>query len=319
MEMVKIDNFFSDEFLQRERLKSNTDIVSIFCIAGLAVNLVLGFGLGVFGLYEDFTVYMLTMVVVTVISMLCVGWICAKFCGGMKACIKKYEKKTGLSDNFLLVLFGFSGCMTVNLILTIISLFFPFIGSSNIDISEMNIYNVMLMMFAVALAPAVCEEIAFRGFVMGSLSEFGQGFAVIMTSVFFGMLHGNLSGILFAFSAGLLMGCVRKTSGSLVPSMTVHFLNNAYAVCSLCFMKMADGDEGLMMYAFFSFIFMLIMVVVFVISMLVLNSKNIGIFTFSSGDCVLTTSENAKVVLTRPLFWVFMAFAGIITVLSLGA
>ena len=288
--------------MQREKLKNSVDIVSIFCIAGFSLNIVMGLVMGMLGVYKDFTLYMLLMTANSVIVMLCGSLICAKFCGGMKACIRKYEKKAGFLENFLLVVFGFSGCVTVNFILSIISMFVPFFesGSDMSFFENTDIYSTTLVLVAIALAPAVCEEIAFRGF------------AILLSSVFFGMMHGTLSGMIFAFTIGCLFGCIRKKSGSLVPSMIVHFLNNAYAVFLIVFMKWV-GDKTI--YALFTFVFMIVMFVLFVVMMIVTRNK--GIFTFSLGNCILSKEERAKIVLTRPLFWVLVMFSAIINILSM--
>ncbi len=300
--------------MQREKLKNSVDIVSIFCIAGFSLNIVMGLVMGMLGVYKDFTLYMLLMMANSVIVMLCGSLICAKFCGGMKACIRKYEKKAGFLENFLLVVFGFSGCVTVNFILSIISMFVPFFesGSDMSFFENTDIYSTILALVAIALAPAVCEEIAFRGLAMGNFADFGQGFAILLSSVFFGMMHGTLSGMIFAFTIGCLFGCIRKKSGSLVPSMIVHFLNNAYAVFLIVFMKWV-GDKTI--YALFTFVFMIVMFVLFVVMMIVTRNK--GIFTFSLGNCILSKEERAKIVLTRPLFWVLVMFSAIIGILSM--
>ena len=312
--MIGIDNFVDEKFFLREKLKSNIDIISVFCIAGFCVNIIFGFVIAVLKWNENFPAYMLSMTAVSVISMLCVSLICAKFIGGMKACINKYQKKTGLLDNFLLVLLGFSGCMTLNFIITIIAMFFPAISGSEVDIPQTDIYTVMFMTLAVAVAPAVCEEIAFRGFVMGGMSDFGQGFSVLATSFLFGMMHGSVSGIIFAFLAGMMFACVRKTSGSLFPAMIVHFLNNGIVVWVNALSKvMAEEIFGIIWLIFIASMFIL-----FGISLFLVYRRNIVFFEFSSGESGLTSLEKVKIILTRPLLWVFIVFAGIMMLFSLG-
>ena len=271
--------------------------------------------MGMLGVYKDFTLYMLLMTANSVIVMLCGSLICAKFCGGMKACIGKYEKKTGFFENFLLVVLGFSGCVTVNFILSIISMIVPFFesGSDMSFFENTDIYSTTLVLVAIALAPAVCEEIAFRGLAMGNFADFGQGFAILLSSAFFGMMHGTLSGMIFAFSVGLLLGFIRKISGSLIPSMTVHFLNNAYAVFMIVFLK----TLGMEVLSIISGAFVCIMLLLFVVMLIIFCNRKSVLSAFSADDCVLTNSEKAKIVLTRPLFWVLVFFSAIIGILSM--
>lgn len=81
-----------------------------------------------------------------------------------------------------------------------------------------------------ALIPALVEEYAFRGVVMGGLLKYGEGFAIAMTSVVFGLMHGNFTQVPFAIIAGVALGFVRVKTGSMWPSMILHFLNNFISV-----------------------------------------------------------------------------------------
>ncbi len=300
--------------MQKENLKKSADIISIFCTAAFSLNVILAFVMSIWGLSKDYTLYMLSMTAVSVISILGVSLICAKFSGGMKACIRKYEKKTGLLDNFLLVVFGFSGCMTVNFILNLIATFLPIPVGSEIPTAEnTDIYTTMLMQLAVAVAPAICEEIAFRGFVMGSLSDFGDGFAILISSMFFGMMHTGISGILFAFSVGLLLGFIRKISGSLIPSMIVHFLNNAYSVLMIVLLKILDIE----MLGIISGTFVFTMLLLFVVMLIIFCNKKSGLLSFSAGECILTKAKKVKIIFTNPVLWVFVVFSVIISTFSM--
>lgn len=312
--MVFIDNFTDERFLQKENLKKSADIISIFCTAAFSLNVILAFVIYIWKLNENFTVYMLAMSAVSVISILGVSLICARFSGGMKACIRKYEKKTSFFDDFLLVVLGFSGCITVNFILNLIAMFLPIPVGSDIPTAEnTDIYTTMLMQLAIAVSPAICEEIAFRGFVMGSLSDFGDGFAILISSMFFGMMHTGLSGVLFAFSVGLLLGFIRKISGSLIPSMIVHFLNNAYSVLMIVFLKTLDIE----IFGIISGTFIFIMLLLFVVMLIIFCNKKSVLSAFSTGECILTKTEKAKIIFTNPVLWVFVIFSVIISTLSM--
>ena len=82
-----------------------------------------------------------------------------------------------------------------------------------------------------ALVPAVCEELAFRGFIFGGLVRRGGRFrAVILTSVLFGISHGVLQQSITATTMGLLLGWVSLRTGSVLPGMLIHLTNNALSV-----------------------------------------------------------------------------------------
>lgn len=79
------------------------------------------------------------------------------------------------------------------------------------------------------VVPPLVEELMFRGAVLQSLRRFGDGFAVLGSALIFGMMHGNFTQTVFAFIAGLAMGYAAVKAESLLPSILIHFTNNALA------------------------------------------------------------------------------------------
>ncbi len=76
--------------------------------------------------------------------------------------------------------------------------------------------QLVWIFFALALTPAICEELLFRGFILGRFLETGQpGQSLMMTSLLFGLFHRNLPALLPTTLAGIVLGlCVWRT-GSL--------------------------------------------------------------------------------------------------------
>jgi sodium transport system permease protein len=89
----------------------------------------------------------------------------------------------------------------------------------------------MTVLFLMALVPALCEELAFRGFIFGGLvRERGRLRAVVITALMFGISHGVLQQSIAATLMGLLLGWIALRTGSVLPGMLVHFTNNALSV-----------------------------------------------------------------------------------------
>lgn len=78
----------------------------------------------------------------------------------------------------------------------------------------------------ISLVPAIMEEFAMRGIVLGSLRKYGTAFAIIVSSMLFGLLHGNLVQIPFAFALGCVLAYVDVVADSIIPSVIIHFVNN---------------------------------------------------------------------------------------------
>ena len=84
-----------------------------------------------------------------------------------------------------------------------------------------------------AFAP-IFEELICRGVVLGSLrGKFGVTTAWLVSSLFFGVLHGQPVQVINATVIGLVLGYVYLATDSLWSVMILHALNNAVAYLAL--------------------------------------------------------------------------------------
>lgn len=90
--------------------------------------------------------------------------------------------------------------------------------------------SLVIQLINIALLPALVEEFAFRFVVMQPLRRFGDGFAIVMSSLVFSLVHGNVIQIPFAFIVGLALGYFVIATKSIWVGIIIHFLNNAYSV-----------------------------------------------------------------------------------------
>jgi sodium transport system permease protein len=82
-----------------------------------------------------------------------------------------------------------------------------------------------------ALLPAVCEEIAFRGFILSGLERrLRPRNAIILSSFLFALFHMNVFQFLPAFFLGVVLGLLTVRSDSLLPAMIFHLLHNGMLV-----------------------------------------------------------------------------------------
>ncbi|MDE2965322.1 MAG: type II CAAX endopeptidase family protein [Acidobacteriota bacterium] len=87
------------------------------------------------------------------------------------------------------------------------------------------------ILLTMALVPAVCEELLFRGFVFNQLlGPETRARAVLVSAVLFGIFHRHLLLILPAGLAGILFAVMVQRSRSLAPAILAHFTVNACAV-----------------------------------------------------------------------------------------
>ena len=67
--------------------------------------------------------------------------------------------------------------------------------------------NLWALILVLAVTPAICEEIAFRGFILSGMRHMGHKWvAILVTSVFFGAAHMILQQSLTACLVGMVLG-----------------------------------------------------------------------------------------------------------------
>lgn len=89
-------------------------------------------------------------------------------------------------------------------------------------------------LLVIALLPAVCEELAFRGFILSGFRATGHKWRpIIYSSLLFGFAHGILQQSLVTCLLGVVIGLVAIHSGSILPGMLFHLIHNGLLVGSL--------------------------------------------------------------------------------------
>ena len=106
-------------------------------------------------------------------------------------------------------------------------------------------------LIVVGFMPAIAEEAAFRGFLFGTLKHKTKIIiAIVVSAALFGAYHMNL----LQFFTGLFMGCfmayMTYKSGSILPSVLFHLLNNSLSVIATYYPVLIEkipvlGEENL--------------------------------------------------------------------------
>lgn len=81
-----------------------------------------------------------------------------------------------------------------------------------------------------ALVPAVLEELLFRYVPLRLIARRSTRCAVIMSSLFFALVHADFFVIPYAFFAGVAFMVIDIALDSIYPSIIIHFINNALSV-----------------------------------------------------------------------------------------
>ena len=107
-------------------------------------------------------------------------------------------------------------------------------GLAKIITDAPSLFQLLLVM---AVLPAICEELAFRGFILSGLKTLGSKWrAIIISSLFFGLAHFAVQQSLMAGIFGLVLGYLAVQTGSLLPCMIFHMVHNGMNILSAKFL-----------------------------------------------------------------------------------
>lgn len=130
---------------------------------------------------------------------------------------------------------------------------------------------VVLLVQLVVIAP-IFEEFWFRGIVLEALRPYGNGFAILVSGLMFGLTHANFSQFFYATVLGICLGYIAVSTGSIVTTMIMHAMFNGMSGIMLLLLTFDDvGDyllsqtsektPAVMCYLIFSFVMIMLMII----------------------------------------------------------
>lgn len=151
--------------------------------------------------------------------------------------------------------FGFlsavGACMLSNVITSLLLSALSEIGveaSPPPQMMEHTPVSFVLNLFVMAVLPALLEELVFRGAVLRLLRPYGDLFAVVVSAVLFGLMHGNLRQIPFATIVGFVLGWLYVVTNNIWMPILVHFTNNAISVVTEYLSFSLTGEQSGLLY-----------------------------------------------------------------------
>ena len=141
-----------------------------------------------------------------------------------------------------------------------------------------SMYELFYTLLVIAVAPAIGEELLFRGYLQQEFSDVlgNTHVSILITAFIFSIIHLHLGGIIPRFILGLVLGYMFYWSRSLWLPILAHFVNNALVVLfSYPLFKVKNGHYAVFskdsidpMIALFSFVS-----VAFLLYMLYYNTR----------------------------------------------
>lgn len=90
-----------------------------------------------------------------------------------------------------------------------------------------------------ALIPSVLEEIMFRALPMLLIFPCSKKRCLVISSLYFALAHASVFSFPYAFAAGLSLAYAAICTGSIIPCIIIHFVNNLFSVL---FMHYSDSS-----------------------------------------------------------------------------
>lgn len=121
--------------------------------------------------------------------------------------------------------------------------FFNLIGYDNLSVAMPSFPNIgiyFLCLFVMAVLPAFGEELLMRGSVFAGLSTRGGWFGVLMSALFFSLMHANPLQTVHQFGLGVVLAIAVALSGSLWAGVAIHFFNNFISITISAYISEID-------------------------------------------------------------------------------
>lgn len=154
------------------------------------------------------------------------------------------QKKMGAGKILAALSMTFAGMYAGNIVGLVITAGIGAIKGSpvNNDIVDMIMGTDMwgTMLVAVLIAPVV-EEFLFRKLLIDRVVKYGEGLAVVLSGVMFGLFHGNLNQFFYATIIGMMFAFIYVKTGRVWYSVLMHMVVNFFgSVVALLVLNSVD-------------------------------------------------------------------------------
>lgn len=217
-------------------------ITTILClfIVNYIINIIIGLYTGEFDFNENIFLdipYLSSLLVSIIYSVVYLIWYCR---------LKKNEtplekRRITTRDVSFLVIWSIGIILLVNgimsLLISLLDIYYPKLISNYRDMmSYIDEGNRILLALSAAVAGPIAEELVFRGVILKRAGYIMPFYAAnILQSFLFSLSHMNLLQMIYTFPIGFFYGYVTMRYKSIIPSIILHMLFNAFTVITSIF------------------------------------------------------------------------------------
>jgi membrane protease YdiL (CAAX protease family) len=119
--------------------------------------------------------------------------------------------------------------------------FFDLIEASVMEmVKSHSAIEFMVVVFVIAVTPAICEEFLFRGLIFSNMQKFLKAsYAIVFSGILFALFHFDPFNLIPLIILGIYITLTAYYSGSIYTAIAVHFINNFISAAAVYFI----GEE----------------------------------------------------------------------------
>ncbi|MBQ9384473.1 MAG: CPBP family intramembrane metalloprotease [Ruminiclostridium sp.] len=107
-----------------------------------------------------------------------------------------------------------------------------------------SVYTFSVMTVNTLIVAPLCEELLYRHYLLKPLQKYSDTAAVIVSAMLFSLSHFNFDQFLYTFFFGIFLGIIAVRSGSVLPAVICHVINNLTALLQ-SYLPETFGDAGI--------------------------------------------------------------------------
>lgn len=163
---------------------------------------------------------------------------------------------------------------------------------SDLPITIDNFGVCLAMLFAMAVLPAIFEELLFRGVIFNGLKDYNKWWAIFGSAILFSLMHLNVEQTIYPFIVGTILAFVMLKTNNIIYPMIIHFLNNAIVIVVTYISTVNNIQQASFVLSFKSAIFAIvycitaILLIAVIIKLLMKKQKKVSYFQTKSDNII---------------------------------
>ncbi len=305
-------------YYAKKQLRKTSTEVGLYVFASSVLMTIIVLNTYAFGLFPanftaNNTFMLLFDIIISLVCFFVVGLLYCLISSTPLSSVLPFKKAgASLTLELVLVTVGLSviASYLADILVTNFS-FFRVENTVSFETSSSTPVEDILNIVSISIIPPIAEEFMFRGIILNKLRPYGDALAIVISSVLFSILHGNIVQIPFTFPVGLALAFITVKTDSLLPAIISHFVINFMSALPSVLESNGTFDENTLSTVFFISRFVIIALGIIAAYLL---SKRKGFFSLKSNkDFPLKKSIIASLTSVGIILAILMQIAEIIS------